>query len=663
MSSPLAFHRLSWKARPRVPSHVVKPQSRVATAGGEESIGFSSRTSGRGCGPSSSPPSFSPANGVGCNRKLSVKEFLRGRTLVLTGGTGFLAKVFLEKLLWEQGDVRKIFLIITTRPRKGAAVRLREQIIDNPLFDRLRARHGEDFQAFIDERLVPLAGNLGAENLGLSPEDEASVVAEAEVFVNSAATTTFNERFDVAVNINTLGPRRLLHLSRKCKKAILMCHVSTAYVNGLRRGPAREQAFNLGDCIARELSQEGEGPILNPYAEVDLALKAGKAAATKASEELFDEKKSQTIGGGGEKIDTSQYVGCRSNRAGDWARSRQANESSEPQMLPLLDQAAEAELVQLGSERARLHGWQDTYVFTKAMGEQLLVAERGNLPLVIIRPSIVEGSLREPFPGWIEGIRMADPLILAYGKGLIRGFIGDSAGVLDLVPVDAVVGVMLASLPEAASKTLTRVEKKSEELESELGPVYRNRLKNTPDSDFICGKTESADDVVVYHVATSTLNPLNFTDFMQTVSRYFLNSPLIDRRSGKPIHADSNIEIFSSRFMFELDTWLRQGGTAATTSLLQGLFSPSSTSGVNKRRKEVKRRTLEQLRSMGELYEPYTSYKARFQSDNVKALRASLSDEERKAFPFDLEELDWTEYLSSVHIPGLLKHALRIGEK
>ena len=30
---------------------------------------------------------------------------------------------------------------------------------------------------------------------------------------------------------------------------------------------------------------------------------------------------------------------------------------------------------------------------------------------------------------------MADPLILAYGKGLIRGFFGDRNGVLDLVPV------------------------------------------------------------------------------------------------------------------------------------------------------------------------------------------------------------------------------------
>jgi len=50
---------------------------------------------------------------------------------------------------------------------------------------------------------------------------------------------------------------------------------------------------------------------------------------------------------------------------------------------------------------------------------------------------------------------------------------------------------------------------------------------------------------------------------------------------------------------------------------------------------------------------------ARFRSDNVRALRASLSTEERKAFEFELEGLDWEEYLSAVHIPGLLRHAFK----
>ena len=55
--------------------------------------------------------------------------------------------------------------------------------------------------------------------------------------------------------------------------------------------------------------------------------------------------------------------------------------------------------------RANLFGWQDTYVFTKALGEMVIESMRDDLPTVIMRPSIVESSFREPIPGWIEGNR------------------------------------------------------------------------------------------------------------------------------------------------------------------------------------------------------------------------------------------------------------------
>ena len=83
---------------------------------------------------------------VGCAvGQHSVRSFLRQRTLALTGATGFLAKVFLEKLLWEQPGVRKVFLIITPRGKQSAKARLLEDIVETPLFDRLRNRHGMTF--------------------------------------------------------------------------------------------------------------------------------------------------------------------------------------------------------------------------------------------------------------------------------------------------------------------------------------------------------------------------------------------------------------------------------------------------------------------------------------------------------------------------------------
>lgn len=55
--------------------------------------------------------------------------------------------------------------------------------------------------------------------------------------------------------------------------------------------------------------------------------------------------------------------------------------------------------------RARSYGWQDTYAFSKAMGEMIIGNGRGDLPVVIVRPTVIESTSSQPFPGWIEGHR------------------------------------------------------------------------------------------------------------------------------------------------------------------------------------------------------------------------------------------------------------------
>ena len=61
-----------------------------------------------------------------------------------------------------------------------------------------------------------------------------------------------------------------------------------------------------------------------------------------------------------------------------------------------------------------------------------------------MRPSIIESALEHPFPGWIDGFKMADPIIRAYGLGQIPEFPGIPEGIVDLIPVDYVVNAILA---------------------------------------------------------------------------------------------------------------------------------------------------------------------------------------------------------------------------
>ncbi|XP_044478660.1 fatty acyl-CoA reductase 2, chloroplastic-like [Mangifera indica] len=79
-------------------------------------------------------------------------------------------------------------------------------------------------------KVVPIPGNIGESNLGMDPDLMMEIAQEVDVIINSAANTTFDERFDVAVNINTRGPSRVLDFAKKCKKLCCFIHISTENV-------------------------------------------------------------------------------------------------------------------------------------------------------------------------------------------------------------------------------------------------------------------------------------------------------------------------------------------------------------------------------------------------------------------------------------------------
>src|SRR5215217_3458486 len=119
---------------------------------------------------------------------------------------------------------------------------------------------------------------------------------------------------------------------------------------------------------------------------------------------------------------------------------------------------ARERLVERGNERAQELGWQDVYTFTKSLAERRVLEERGELPLAILRPAIIESSVAEPRPGWIQGSRMADPIIMAFAKGILREFPGDPETIVDLVPVDHVVNAVIAAAAKGLADRPTEPE-------------------------------------------------------------------------------------------------------------------------------------------------------------------------------------------------------------
>ena len=512
-------------------------------------------------------PAAEPADGI--------VSFLRGQCILITGATGFLAKLLVEKVLYEQPDVGHLYLLIQPRGEQSAQQRL-DALLESPVFDRLRARYADaegGFALLAASKITAVPGNVAEEGLGLSPDDAHMLNTHVTVLINSAATTTFDEQFDVALRVNTLGAAHCIRFAKACPNVTQMVQVSTAFVNGTRRGYTPEKPFFPGDSIAKEIKGYDA-----PRLDMDAEIRSG--------------------------LDSVHVAEADARDRGITAEADVKN-------------AVKNSLREIGLDKARTHGWQDTYVFTKAMGEMLVSREHGELPVAIVRPSIVESAWREPVRGWIEGIRMCDPIIIAYGKGQIDGFCGDPEGCLDIVPADMVVNAILAAMPQL----------------------------------------ERRGGLDVYHVATSTANPLSNRAFVDAVTSHFRNSPMKDRR-GEDIHVQ-DMEIFSSVQSYSAALFLRYQAPIYLKRLREKVMPWTAETGAKKRKDVIIQKTYEQLAYLADIYRPYTFYECRFGAENTERLFAEMHPDEKDKFNFDLKTIDWLEYLSGVHVSGIRSFVLK----
>lgn len=118
------------------------------------------------------------------SNSLSVRKFFEGKVIFLTGATGFLGKSIVEKLL-TTCDIGKIFILI--REKKGKSVEERCRDFRNDQLFKFRT------PAEKLNLVVPIAGDISADGLGLSHEDRQKVLSEAHIIIHSAATVKFDE--------------------------------------------------------------------------------------------------------------------------------------------------------------------------------------------------------------------------------------------------------------------------------------------------------------------------------------------------------------------------------------------------------------------------------------------------------------------------------------
>jgi hypothetical protein len=267
---------------------------------------------------------------------------------------------------------------------------------------------------------------------------------------------------------------------------------------------------------------------------------------------------------------------------------------------------AKNRLTRAGLRRAQHLGWPNTYTFTKSLGESVLSREGKDLAIAVVRPSIVESSTRSPFPGWNEGINTSGPLSYLLGTNF-RQLPTNARKCLDVIPVDMVCRGM--SLIAAAV-------------------IARKNAR-------------------MYQLATSAVNPVNMGRSIELTGlahrKYYKRQPGIDPWLKVKFET---IPVSKQRY--------ERMSIPMQKAVVSRINRAATTLHMKKGPLARAERDLGRAEKLIELYEPFILHNEHvFECENARLLSAALPPDEKLAFEFDPESIDWWNYWINIHIPAL----------
>ncbi|GLV36882.1 uncharacterized protein CBL_02283 [Carabus blaptoides fortunei] len=245
----------------------------------------------------------------------------------------------------------------------------------------------------------------------------------------------------------------------------------------------------------------------------------------------------------------------------------------------------------------------NTYAYTKCLTEQLVAEFKEKIPVAIARPSIVTASWKEPMPGWVENLNGPTGLLVGAGKGVIRTMHCQADYSADIMPVDiSMNNIILVAWQRGISKTndvqVVNVCKGEENLVS-WGQALDIGRKHLYDNPFtIClwypdGSIKSNYYVHVISVILFHIIPAYLIDFLMLVLRQ------------KPFLVQTQKRI--------------QSGLA--------------------------------------VLQYYTTRRWIFHNEKMKKISSCLSEQDRKTFYTDVENMDWNQYILN-YVLGARKYCV-----
>ncbi|XP_062549903.1 fatty acyl-CoA reductase wat-like [Armigeres subalbatus] len=180
-----------------------------------------------------------------------MKDFYRDKVVFLTGGTGFLGKLYIEKLI--RCGVSEILLLSRSKKGKTSMERLTTILSSEPVF----TRYQEDPDLY-HQKLKIIDGDVSKHQLAISNDDLSYIINNANIFLHAAADVRFDESLKESVETNIRGTSEILKIAEQAKTIEVFIYVSTAFSQCNRDSieekfyPAKFDPYKLIELVEKE---------------------------------------------------------------------------------------------------------------------------------------------------------------------------------------------------------------------------------------------------------------------------------------------------------------------------------------------------------------------------------------------------------------------------
>ena len=536
-------------------------------------------------------------------RPLDLASQFAGARFMVLGGTGFLGKVFWSMLLARYPEVGKIYLLVRSSKGKTSEARFWENVATSPALDPLRDAHGDRFEAFLKEKVVPIDGDTGRPLSGIDADLLRDLHGTIDAVVNVAGVVDFSPPLDESLDANAFGCQNLVAMARALgpararpgvpRRPVPLMHTSTCYVAGKRPGPIAEvHPSEVPFPRAGELGVELWDPDREIAECLDLIAQAKHRADDAFRQSEFEEQARKNLLARSEPTEGAAF----------------ADEFKKVKRRFVADR-----LIESGTDRATHWGWPNIYTYTKSIGEQVIALS--GLPFTIVRPACCESTVAYPFPGWNEGISTSVPMIYLAMKGHM--ILPLTHVPLDFIPSDMVCAGMIMSLGEL--------------LDGTQKPVYQYGSSDTNP----CTAARFGELVGLYkrkHYQKGGGKSALFDLIQAHYEPYDVSATDFERMSSPAI----------ARGLRGVAGLLKKTGAGPLKGVAKTLESAAD--------KEDK------IGNILRLYAPFTAeLKGPFSCAATRGAYARLTAADKEKLPWTPESIDWLEWMHNVHMPALEK--------